>query len=66
LILLTNVASFCALCNKAAQTEALTSFWSWVSACGTSLVLSFRLPKSSRRIWWQVDLLTWHQPTCTL
>jgi hypothetical protein len=23
----------------------------------TSLALSFRLPKSSRRIWWQVDLL---------
>jgi len=33
------------------------SFWFWVSACGTSLALSFRLPKSSCRIWWQVDLL---------
>ena len=54
---LMNVASFCASCNKAAQIEARTSFWSWVSACGSSLALSFRLPKSSRRIWWQVDLL---------
>ena len=57
LILLTNVASFCALCNKSAQIEARTSFWSWVSACRTSLAWSFCLPKSSRRIWWQVDLL---------
>ena len=57
MILLTNVALFCASCNKSAQIEAHTSFWSWVSACGTSLAVSFRLPKSSRRIWWQVDLL---------
>ena len=57
MILLTNMASFCVLCNKSAQIEARTSFWFWVSACGTSLVLSFHLPKSSRRIWWQADLL---------
>jgi hypothetical protein len=57
MILLMNVESFCALCNRSAQTEVHTSFWPWVHACRTSLALSFRLPKSSRRIWWQFDLL---------
>jgi len=65
MILLTNVASFRTSCNKSAQTEARTSFWSWVKLCGTSLAVSFRLPKSSRRIWptyWYAG----HQPTCAL
>jgi hypothetical protein len=48
---------FCALCNKSVQTEACPSFLSWVSVCGTSLALSFRLPKSSHRSWSQVNLL---------
>lgn len=56
MILLANVESFSASCKKSAQIETHTSFWSWVSACGTTLALSFCLPKSCR-IWWQVSLL---------
>jgi hypothetical protein len=67
MILLTNVESFCASCNKSTHNEARTSFWSWVNACGTSLALSFFYPSppavfGGRSTYWYSG----HQLTCAL